>query len=155
MKIKRVFGINAFCQTGTMDSVVSLFRDVLGAQIRPNEPGLAPDMPWLAQYGHRARVAYLGLEEPFFLEISESINDELPIGKQHKRSAPSFQGLGFEVENLDEAIAELRAKGIRVSDRQKIDDPAFDEMYECTIHPKDAFGLIIELIELKKSTPDG
>ncbi len=143
MKIKRVQGLNALCERGTSDKVIELFRDGLGAKI-------GPEMPHLAQWGHRARIAYLGEEMPFSIEISESIDDSLPIGKQHARSAPSFQFLGIEVENLDEAIAELRAKGIQVSDKRKIDDPKYEELYECMIHPKSACGLIIELLQIKE-----
>jgi len=146
MEIKRVFGVNALCVTGTMDKAVEFFRDALGAKI-------GPEMPWLSQWGHRAKDVWLGTEAPFPLEVSESINDELPIGKQHKKSAPSFQFLGFEVDNLDEAIAELRAKGIRVSDKLKIDDPRFGELHEAMIHPANAFGFIIELLEIKGKRP--
>ena len=55
----------------------------------------------------------------------------------------------------DEAIAELRAKGVRVSDKRKIEDPGFEGggFYECMIHPKSAFGLIIELLEYSKAPP--
>ena len=143
MKIKRVRGINAFCETGTRDKVIKLFQDALGTEI-------GPEMPHLAQWGHSARIANMGTESSFLLEISESINDELPIGKQHKRLAPAFEGLGLEVDDIDEVIAELRAKGIRVSDKLKIDDPSVEEMYECTIHPKDAFGLLIEFLQVKE-----
>ena len=141
-KIKRVMGLNALCETGTRDKVIELFRDVLGAEI-------GPEMPHLAIWGHRARIAKLGTEVPFNVEISESINDDLPIGKQHARLAPTFQFPGFQVDNLDEVIADLRAKGIRVSDRQKIDDPEYEELYECMIHPRDSFGLLLEFIEDK------
>jgi len=149
MEIKRVAGINAFCVSGTMDKVEKFFRDVLGAK-------MGPEMSWRAQFGMRAKGAWLGTEVPFRLELSESINDELPAGKQHKRSAPAFQVLGLEVENIDEATAELRAKGIRVSDKIKTEDPAFEKQYQSWIHPKDAFGLIIELVECRgKMPPDG
>lgn len=148
MKIKRVLGINALCKRGERDAVVKLFEDVLGAK-------MGPEMPHLAQYGHRARIAYMGTEmkQPFNLEISESINDELPIGKQHARSAPTFQFLGLEVDNIDEAIAELRAKGIRVSDKTMIDDPEFEYLWEAMIYPKSSYGLLIELIEEKRKVP--
>ncbi|MBI4285965.1 MAG: hypothetical protein HY670_08750 [Chloroflexi bacterium] len=147
MRIKRVMGINALCKKGDYEGVIKLFED-MGANI-------GPDMPHLAQYGHRARIAYLGTEmqKPFALEISESINDDLPIGKQHARSAPTFQFLGLEVDNLDEAIAEVRAKGIRISDKAKIEDPEWEYLYEAMIHPKQSYGLLIELIEGKRKVP--
>jgi len=146
MEIKQVFGINALCVTGTMDKAVEFFRDALGAKI-------GPEKPWMEKYGHRCRDAWLGTEEPFSIEISESVNDELPTGKQHKKSAPCFQFFGLEVDNLDEAIAELRAKGIRVSDKLKIDDPRFGELYEAMIHPTNTFGFIVELLESKGKRP--
>ena len=146
MKVKRVLGVNALCQTGTMDKAVDFFQDVLDAK-------MGQDKPEMEQYGHRAKDAWLGTEEPFSIEISESVDDELPTGKQHKRYAPSFQFLALEVENLDEAIGEVRAKGINISDKLLLHDPGFGEIYESMIHPKDAFGLIIELIEVKSSTP--
>ncbi len=146
MKIKRVSGINAFCVSGTMNEAEKFFRDVLGAKI-------GPVMLWRSQFGMRAKGAWLGTEVPCRIELSESINDELPAGKQHKKSAPAFQVLGLEVENIDEATAELRAKGVRVSDKIKTEDPAFEKQYQSWIHPKDAFGLIIELLESSGKTP--
>ena len=153
MKIKRVLGLNALCETGTMDNVVDFFRDVLGAKIQPDVPD--PAMPHLAQWGHRARIAQWETGVPFQVEISESINDDLPIGKQHKKSAPSFQFLGLVVDSIDEVITELRAKGISVSDKRKIDDPVFEEIYECMIHPKDSFGLLLEFIEITEKAGGG
>ena len=143
MKIKRIDGIMAAIETGKLDAAVNFFRDVLGARI-------GPDMPWLNQYGHRAKCAYLGTEQTFEVELAESIDDELPIGKQIKKVAPTFTMLGVVVEDIDEAIAELRAKGIQVSDKMKIDDPAYEELYECMVHPKSLYGLLIELLEYKK-----
>ena len=150
MKIKKVIGINAFCEDEMMDKVVELFRDALGAKI-------GHDQPWLEQYGFKAKGAWLGTEAPFRVEIAESINDELVTGKQIKRLAPTFAILHIAVEDIDEAIAELRAKGIKVSDKLKIEDPGFEGggFYECMIHPKSAYGLIIELIEYTKAPPDG
>ena len=143
MKIKRTLGINHFCLPGTMDDAISFYRDVLGAK-------MGPDQPWLAEYGFRAKGAWLGDEMPFRLELAESVDDELVTGRQISKTAPAFAILAFEVENLDEAIAELRTKGIRVSDKRKIEDPRFEELHECMIHPKSAFGLIIELLEIKE-----
>lgn len=149
MKVKRITGINAFCAKGTMDEVVKLFQALLGAKI-------GPEMPWRAKFGTRNRGAWLGEEDPFRVEISESINDELPAGKQHKRYGTCFQAIGLEVDNIDEAIAELRGKGYTVSKKIPTEDPAFANMYQAWIHPKESFGLIIELIQFgEKTPPDG
>ncbi len=153
MKIKRTLGINHFCLPGTMDDAISFYRDVLGAK-------MGPDQPWLAEYGFRAKGAWLGDEMPFRLELAESVDDELVTGRQISKTAPAFAILAFEVENLDEAITELRAKGIKVHDKLKMYYPGFkidgfDGFYETMIHPKSAFGVIIELIEFTKGPSDG
>ena len=148
MKVLRILGINAHCVTGSMDDVTSFFRDVLGAKI-------GPDMPWRAQYGHRARGVWLGTEEPFRLELSESISDEHPVGRAIKNTAPSFQNLVLVIDDIDEAITELRAKGLKVHDKLEMPDPGWEGYYETMIHPKSSLGLLIELIEFKKCPPEG
>ena len=62
-------------------------------------------------------------------------------------------------ERIDEAITELRDKGIKVHDKLKMHVPGFknkgfEGWYETMIHPKSAFGVIIELIEFTKAPPD-
>ena len=141
MKIKRVFCIMACLEKGKMDEAERFFKDVLGAKIGPECPDLEP-------YGHRVKGAWLGTEVPFRVELAESINDELSIGRQIKKVAPAFQFLGVEVENIDEAIKELRAKGIRVSNKVKM-----WSLYTSMIHPKSAFGLIIELMQFFEEHP--
>ncbi|MBI4285967.1 MAG: hypothetical protein HY670_08760 [Chloroflexi bacterium] len=129
-----------------MDKVVEFFRDVLGAKVGPMKP-------WMEKFGHRCRDVWIGEEEPFGIEVSESVNDELPTGKIHKLSAPSFQFLALEVRDLPKALAEVRAKGVRISDIMKLEDPRFGEFYETMVHPKAAYGLIIELLEVKGRRP--
>jgi len=143
VKIKRVFGINACFTAGDMDEAERFFRDIFSAK-------MGPDMPHLLKYGHRAKAAWLGTDVPFRLELSECVNEEGPIGRSIKRAAPGFQFIGLEVEDIDEAIAELRAKGIKVSDKLQVSEYSM----ECMIHPKSAYGLIIELVQVIKPRKD-
>ena len=144
MKIKRFMGDNA--AVVSLEEAEKFFREILGAKI-------GPEMPHVVHYGFRSKGAWLGTEEPYRLELIESINDELPMGRTVKKLAPRYMTVSFEVENLDEAIAELRAKGIRVSDKLDITPQGFEGMYGCMIHPKDACGLGIQLLELKGKVP--
>jgi hypothetical protein len=57
-------------------------------------------------------------------------DETLPVGKQVKRITSAFTMLEVKIENIDKAINELRAKGIRVSDKLKIDGLGFDELKE-------------------------
>jgi len=155
VRIKKSGGIMLFLKPGQMDEAVKWFTDVMGAK-------LGPPLDHLARFGFRARAVWVGDEDPFRIEISEPLPDkiatgehlEVAMGRQIMKSAPCYGDLGFVVEDLDEAIAELRAKGVTIGDKLKIDDPRFEELYEAMIHPKSAFGVIIELIEYKKLKQD-
>jgi len=150
VKIKRCLCCTAFVEEGKFDEVEAFWRDVMGAEI-------GPEMPWLLKYGHRAKNTLTGTEAPFSVEIAECYDETLPIGKQAKKFAPCYYTLTYQVENLDETIAELRAKGIKVSDKLVMDYPGFevegkkDTVYECMIHPKSAYGLVIELLQFDKA----
>ena len=149
MKIKRITGIGACVETGKMDEAVAFFRDIFGAKVVAEEP-------FWEKFGFRAQGTWLGSDIPFRLEMEECIDDTNPVGRQIKRVAPGYQFLGVQVEDIDEAIAELRSKGIQVSDKLKMEVPGFESAYECMIHPKNTFGLIVELVEFKGQTlPDG
>lgn len=151
MEIKRVLGMHALCVAGTMDKVAGFFQDALGVKLGAELSNFLP-------FGFHARATWLGGDS--HLAISESTNDELPLGKQHKRSAPSFQFLQLQVASLDEAIAELRTKGIRVTDKRFIPHQSFEVegkrgLYESMIHPKSTFGFLIELMQFDKTRPEG
>ena len=148
MKIKRVLSVGAFCEPGTLEDNIRFFRDILGAKIGPL-PEHAEQEHGFTQYD-----AWLGTEVPFRVYLNEPTSDadKFPASRQFKRIAPNFGVLAFEVENLDEAIAELRAKGIRVSDKRthiEEEEPEWKGNNMVFIHPKDCFGRIIELVELK------
>ena len=153
MKIKAVNGMMLFLRPGEMDKAAKWYEDVFGAKIC-GEMSHGPAM------GFRAQGAWLGLNTnaPYRLELSEYIEgSDFPFSKQMERTAPCFNDFGIEVEDIDEAIAELRAKGVIVSDKLRIINPMFaEEIWECIIHPKSAFGTLIELYEVKgKRAPDG
>ncbi len=147
MKIKRLVCDNA--AVVNLDAAVDFFRGALGAKV-------CPEMPFAPHFGARAKGIWLGEDEPYRIELIESINDELIMGRNVKKLAPRYFIVSLEVENLDESIAELRAKGIRVTDKQDLSPIyglGFDSMEEAQIHPNDACGLGIELIELKGKVP--
>ena len=147
VKIKRFVCDNA--AVVNLDEAVAFFRDALGAKV-------GPEMPFAPHFGARAKGIWLGSDEPYRLELIESVNEDLIMGRNVKKLAPRYFIVSLEVENLDEAIAELRAKGIRVTDKQDmtpIYGLGFEGMWECQINPKDTGGLGIELIELKGKVP--
>jgi len=56
--------------------------------------------------------------------------------------------ISFKVPDLDAAITEMKAKGIRQIGGEQIGDAR-----TATFHPKDTFGVMIELIEYREQHP--
>ena len=141
MRVKSLVVVNV-AQDNRQEGI-DFFKDVLNAEIGPEVPGLEP-------YGHRAKGAWVGEDEPMRIEVIEAADETLPIGKQVKRLKPGVLGLTFEVENIDETIAELRAKGYMVNDKIEFDWPDFEYCYECMVHPKGTpLNFSIEFLEFK------
>ncbi|MBI4284913.1 MAG: VOC family protein [Chloroflexi bacterium] len=151
MKIKRLLSINA--GVTSLAEAEKFFGDVLGAKI-------CEEMPHGPYFGFRAKGAWLGTEEPCRLELIESTSDEITEGKLVKKMAPRYMLLTFEVENLDEAIAELRAKGVTVTDKKDytpfgVGRAGWVALCDSMIHPRSSCGLGIELMEFEKGPAPG
>ena len=67
-----------------------------------------------------------------------------PDGPSAAVMASKGQGLasvGFKVANIDEAIAELQSRGVRLVGREKIGSGEY-----AVFHPKDTFGAMLSVI---------
>ncbi len=149
MKINGCKDVMLYVQTGMLDKAAEFFRDVLGAK-------LSTERDLFSDFGIRSRGAWLGLGtgKAIRVEIEESISETHPMGRQVKRVAPAWANLALEVENIDETITELRTKGIKVSNKVRLEEPRPEEV--CFIHPTSCFGVTIELWEPKgEIPPDG
>ena len=56
--------------------------------------------------------------------------------------------ISFKVDNLTEAVAEMKARGIRQIGEEKLGNAE-----TATFHPKDTFGVMIEFIQYKERHP--
>ncbi|MFY9914938.1 MAG: methylmalonyl-CoA epimerase [Nocardioidaceae bacterium] len=79
------------------------------------------------------------------LQLLAPIGPESAIAKFLDRSGPGIQQLAYRVSNIDDAMAAVRARGMRL---------LFEEPRRGTagsrinfIHPKDAGGVLVELVE--------
>ena len=82
------------------------------------------------------------------LELLESIAPDGPIARHLEKRGPGLQHLAVEVEDIDEAIRELKAKGVRMLDetpRKGVENSRI-----AFVHPKDSHGVLLELVELPK-----
>ncbi len=79
------------------------------------------------------------------LELLESTAPDGPVAKYIDKKGEGIQHIAFRVENLDEALAELKAKGVKLIDETPRDGAGGARI--AFIHPKESNGVLVELCE--------
>jgi len=118
-----------------LDASVALYRDVLGAEV--SEPESLPE--------HGVTVVFINLPNTK-IELLHPFGERSPIqGFLDKNPAGGMHHVCIEVADVTAAIAELKAKGIRVlSEEPKIGAHNKPVVF---LHPKDCGGVLVELEE--------
>ena len=83
--------------------------------------------------------------EPLGLELVQPTSPEGGTARAMQKRGEGIFMVSFKVPNLDEAVAEMEAKGMRVINR--IQD---GKLREVQFHPRDAHGVMIELAEYEE-----
>ena len=79
------------------------------------------------------------------LELLESTAPDGPVAGFIAKRGEGVQHIAFRVENIDEALAELAAKGVRLIDRAPRRGAGGKRI--AFLHPGDTHGVLIELCE--------
>jgi methylmalonyl-CoA/ethylmalonyl-CoA epimerase len=79
------------------------------------------------------------------VELLESTAPDGPIAKYLEKRGEGIQHIAFRVDNLEEALAELKDKGIRLIDEKPRRGAGGAKI--AFIHPKSTHGVLIELSE--------
>jgi methylmalonyl-CoA/ethylmalonyl-CoA epimerase len=79
------------------------------------------------------------------VELLESTAPDGPIAKYLEKRGEGIQHIAFRVENLEEALAELKGKGIRLIDEKPRKGAGGAKI--AFLHPKSTHGVLIELSE--------
>ncbi len=87
---------------------------------------------------------YLTVGEDVF-ELIEPTSPESPVARFLERRGEGVQYIGLEVTDLDEAVKELRGKGVRFVSEEPVGYPNGSRW--AFIHPKEMFGVLFALIE--------
>ncbi len=77
------------------------------------------------------------------VELLESTAPDGPIAKYLEKRGEGVQHIAFRVENIEEALAELKAKGVQLID-EKPRKGAGGAMI-AFLHPKSTYGVLVEL----------
>lgn len=80
------------------------------------------------------------------IEIIEDINPDGFVKKFLEKRGPGFHHITFYVDDLDALVGKLESDGIRVVDKW-----THGEWKTAFIHPKSAFGILIQFWETPES----
>ena len=117
-----------------LDSALPIWEGVLGMVLAGTEEVVE----------QKVRTAFLpvGGSE---IELLESIDPESPIAKFIAVKGQGVQHLAFRVADIDTALAELKAKGVRLIDETPRRGAGGARI--AFLHPKSTGGVLIELCE--------
>ena len=79
------------------------------------------------------------------VELLESTDPDGPIAKYLEKRGEGIQHIAFRVDNLEEALARLKDKGIRLIDEKPRRGAGGAKI--AFLHPKATHGVLIELSE--------
>ena len=79
------------------------------------------------------------------VELLESTSPDGPIAGYLEKRGEGVQHIAFRVENIEEALAELKAKGVRLIDEKPRRGAGGAKI--AFLHPKSTHGVLVELCE--------
>lgn len=79
------------------------------------------------------------------VELLESTAPDGPVAKFIEKKGQGFQHIAFRVENIEEALAELKARDIQLIDQQPRIGAGGAKI--AFLHPKATGGILVELCE--------
>lgn len=79
------------------------------------------------------------------VELLESTAPDGPIAKYLEKRGEGVQHIAFRVENIEEALAELKAKGVQLIDEKPRRGAGGAKI--AFLHPKSTYGVLVELSE--------
>jgi methylmalonyl-CoA/ethylmalonyl-CoA epimerase len=80
------------------------------------------------------------------IELLQPTRPDSPVGKFLARRGEGFHHVAFEVDDIEVALAELKGHGVELVDAEP--KPGAGGTRTAFIHPKGAFGVLTELVEL-------
>lgn len=134
MKVVKIDHIGVAVES--LEESLKVYEGILGLELHGKET--------VAE--QKVTTAFLPLGETE-VELLESTDPEGPIGKFIAAKGQGVQHIAFRVENIDEALAELKAKGVRLIDEKARYGAGGARI--AFIHPKATNGVLVELCERK------
>ncbi len=121
-----------------LDVAIAFYRDNFGLEVAHEEVN--------EEQGVREAMLHApGDHDGTAIQLLAPLNEDSTIAKFIGRSGPGLQQLAYRVSDVDVAADALRAKGLRLLyDKPKRGTSNSRVNF---VHPKDAGGVLIELVE--------
>ena len=95
----------------------------------------------------KVRTAFFELGESH-VELLEATSEDSPIAKFLNKRGPGIHHMCVEVDDIDAALADYKAKGVRLVNETPFFGAGGHRV--AFIHPKATQGVLLELLERKK-----
>jgi methylmalonyl-CoA/ethylmalonyl-CoA epimerase len=132
MKVKHIDHIGIAVKS--IEQAGKFYTDVLGLRIM--------DIENVAD--QKVNVAFLPITDSE-VELLQSTHVDGPVAKFIEAKGEGIQHIAYRVENIEEALAELKAKGVRLID-EKPRKGAGGALI-AFIHPKETNGVLVEICQ--------
>jgi methylmalonyl-CoA/ethylmalonyl-CoA epimerase len=113
-------------------AALAFYRDALGLDVEPPED--------VASQAVRAHFVPVGDSK---LELLEATAEDSPIAKYIDKRGPGLHHITLRVDDLDAAIARLKARGLRLID--EVPREGAEGSRIAFVHPSSAHGVLVEL----------
>jgi methylmalonyl-CoA/ethylmalonyl-CoA epimerase len=118
----------------SIEEAKKLFHDILGLEFEGTE----------TVQEQKVTTAFFPVGDSE-VELLESTDPDGPIAKYLEKRGEGIQHIAFRVDNLEEALARLKDKGIRLIDEKPRRGAGGAKI--AFLHPKATHGVLIELSE--------
>ncbi len=132
MKVKQIDHIGIAVKS--LDQAGRFYTDVLGLPVQETE----------TVEDQKVTVAFIPVTGSE-IELLESTEPDGPVARHIESKGEGIQHIAYRVENLDEALAELKEKGVRLIDQEPRKGAGGARI--AFIHPKETNGVLVELCE--------
>ena len=132
MKVLKVDHIGIAVKS--IEETKKLYHDLLGLQHAGNE----------TVEEQKVTTAFFPVGDTE-VELLESTAEDGPIAKYLEKRGEGVQHIAFRVENIEEALGELKDKGIKLIDEKPRRGAGGAKI--AFLHPKSTYGVLVELCE--------
>ena len=123
-----------------LDQAIAYYQDVFGMPLVHEESN--PDQG--------VREAMMGVgNSGGCVQLLAPLSDESPIAKCLDRNGPGLQQVAYRVDDIDDVSETLRSRGVRLLYGEA--RPGTDGARINFVHPKDAGGVLVEIVEPPRS----